>query len=128
MAAALAITCGVLLLLPQVRHDDFVLGGASATVPWLAPLFSDSELVFGLYGAVVTAAAVGIVAVGEHLGRASLINVGYIMVSVLLFALYVGRVAGALPTALAVLLGGMLLILGAVGLERRRRDSLEAST
>jgi uncharacterized membrane protein len=42
----------------------------------------------------------------------------------LILATYIGRVAGALPTSLAVLVGGVLVVAVAVVLERKRRDMI----
>ena len=39
-----------------------------------------------------------------------------------MLSLYIGRIAGSLPTSLAVLLGGLLLVGGGVFLERKRSD------
>ena len=47
---------------------------------------------------------------------------GVVVVAVLIMSIYIGRVAGELPTSIAVLLGGVLLVAGPVFLERKRRD------
>ena len=64
---------------------------------------------------------------GQRFRIPALVNVGIGVLGVLLIAVYVGRLAGTLPTSLAVGLGGLLLVGGAVVLERKRRDLVEAS-
>ena len=109
-------------LLPQVSDDDGLLDGDS--LPWLAESFDNSELLFGLYTAVIFGLAVATIMAGQYYAKPVLVNIGYAMVSVILFALYVGRIAGELPTSLAVIGGGLALISGAIFLERRRRGAI----
>lgn len=115
-----AITALLLALLPQVSNRDRLIDGTS--LPWLADYFDGSELLFGIYTAVIFGLSVATILAGHHFENRVLINVGFATVSVLLFALYVGRLAGALPTSLAVIVGGLLLVGGAVFLESKRRD------
>ena len=102
--------------------DDGLLDGDS--LPWLAESFDNSELLFGLYTAVIFGLAVATIMAGQYYAKPVLVNIGYAMVSVILFALYVGRIAGELPTSLAVIGGGLALISGAIFLERRRRGAI----
>ena len=89
---------------------------------WLAEPLARSEWLMGLYTAVIFALALGTVVVGQRLRIAALVNVGLAIVAVQAMSLYIGRLAGSLPTSIAVLLGGLLLVGGAVLLERKRRD------
>ena len=89
---------------------------------WLAEPLARSEWVMGLYTALVYALALGTVVAGQRFRQAALVNVGVAVVAVLTIAVYIGRVAGELPTSIAVLVGGILLVAGAVVLERKRRD------
>jgi uncharacterized membrane protein len=89
---------------------------------WLAEPFARSEWLLGLYTVVIFALAMATVIAGQRLRIAALVNVGLAVVGVLAMSLYIGRLAGTLPTSLAVLLGGVLLVAGAVFLERKRRD------
>jgi uncharacterized membrane protein len=96
---------------------------------WLAEPLARSEWVMGLYTAIVYALALGTVVAGQRFRQAALVNVGVAVVAVLTIAVYIGRVAGELPTSIAVLVGGILLVAGAVLLERKRRDLIaEVST
>lgn len=122
--AALAVAGLLLALLPQVRDGSSRYGSDSTS--WLADSFYDSQLLFGLYAAIILGLAIATIVAGELYAKPGLVNVGFAMVSVLLSALYVGRIAGALPTSLAVILGGLVLIGGAILLERRRRDTLSS--
>ena len=89
---------------------------------WLAEPLARSEWVMGLYTALVYALALGTVVAGQRFRQTALVNVGVAVVAVLTIAVYIGRVAGELPTSIAVLVGGILLVAGAVVLERKRRD------
>ena len=89
---------------------------------WLAEPLARSEWLMGLYTALVYALALGTVVAGQRFRQAALVNVGVAVVAVLTIAVYIGRVAGELPTSIAVLVGGILLVAGAVVLERKRRD------
>ena len=89
---------------------------------WLAEPVARSEWVMGLYTGVVFALALGTVIAGQRFREAALVNVGLAVVAILTMAIYIGRIAGALPTSIAVLIGGILLVAGAVLLERKRRD------
>ena len=120
--ACAAVTGLLIVLLPQVSDDDGLLDGDS--LPWLAESFDNSELLFGLYTAVIFGLAVATIMAGQYYAKPVLVNIGYAMVSVILFALYVGRIAGELPTSLAVIGGGLALISGAIFLERRRRGAI----
>lgn len=119
LAIAFVTVGGLLLvLLPQVADDDNLLD--SSTVPWAAPAFDGSDALFFVYGAIVFALAVALITAGQHFGVRWPVNAGFAMAGVILFAVYVGRIAGALPTALAVTLGGLLLVGGAIFVERKR--------
>ena len=120
--AGAAVTGLLMALLPQVSDDDGLLDGDS--LPWLAESFDNSELLFGLYTAVIFGLAVATIMAGQYYAKPVLVNIGYAVVSVILFALYVGRIAGELPTSLAVIGGGLALISGAIFLERRRRGAI----
>lgn len=122
LGPVLAVIVALLVVvLPQVDGSD---GSAS----WLAEPFEDSELLFGIYTAAIFILALGTIALGQKVQVTALVNTGFTVVAVLAVAVYIGRIAGALPTSLAVLLGGILLVGGAVLLERRRRDVLEGQT
>jgi uncharacterized membrane protein len=107
-------------LLPQVVDSN----NRSDTISWLADPFQDSELLFGIYTAVIFALALVAIIVGQKYRVPALVNAGITIVAVLTISIYIGRLAGALPTSIAVLLGGVLLVGGAVFLERKRRDLL----
>ncbi len=117
---------GILLvaLLPQRTNSDGAIDDLDFddSIPWLAEAFDGSELLFGLYTALIFGLALATVAAGQRFAIAALVNVGIATIAVLGIALYVGRIAGSLPTSIAVLLGGVLLVGGAVLLERTRRD------
>jgi uncharacterized membrane protein len=98
--------------------DDF------DSTSWLATPLASSEWSMGLYTAVIFVLALGVVVAGQRLRVAALVNAGLAVVAVLAMSLYIGRLAGTLPTSIAVLLGGVLLVAGAVFLERKRRDLL----
>ncbi len=121
-----AVTLFLLALLPQVEGGTRTFD--AETVSWLADTFRDSELAFGLYTALVFGLAVATILAGQHYGVRGLVNVGFAMVGVLLLAVYIGRIAGELPTSLAVILGGLLLVGGAIFLERKRRELTSDST
>ena len=127
MTVAVPVLVGMLLvLLPQVQVDDQVTSDLDYfdSVPWLAEPFVESTLLFSIYTAVIFALALGTVAAGQQLRVPALVNVGVGVLAVLLVAVYVGRLAGTLPTSLAVLIGGLLLVGGGALLERKRRDLL----
>lgn len=119
-AGFIAISVLVLALLPQVSNPDRLIDGAS--LPWLAELFDGSEILFGIYTAVMFGLAVATILAGHQFQNRAMINVGFATVSVMLFALYVGRIAGALPTSLGVIVGGLLLVGGAIFVESKRRE------
>ena len=122
LIAFAAVTALLLVVLPQVDDDFFDFGFDTNSAPWMAESFAKSEVLFGIYTAVIFGLALATILVGQHFVIRALVNMGFAVVSVLLFAVYVGRIAGELPTSLAVLLGGLLLVGGAIFLERKRRD------
>ena len=127
MVLAAPVLVGMLLvLLPQVNVDDNITSDLDDfdSIPWLAEPFVESALLFGIYTAVIFALAIGTVAAGQHFRVPALVNVGVGVLAVQLVAVYIGRLAGTLPTSLAVLLGGLLLVGGGALLERKRRDLL----
>lgn len=91
-------------------------------VPWLSPLLFDSSIAMWLWGAVVFVLALGATELGRRYEIPALVSVGFASMGILLIATYIGRIAGALPTALALLVGGIFIIAVAIGLERKRRD------
>ncbi|NNF53223.1 MAG: DUF2157 domain-containing protein [Acidimicrobiales bacterium] len=118
--AFVAVTALLVALLPQVEGGTRTFD--AETVSWLADTFRDSELAFGIYTALILGLAVATILAGQHFAVRALVNVGFAMVSVLLVAIYIGRIAGELPTSAAVILGGLLLVGGAIFLERKRRE------
>lgn len=118
--AFVAVAGLLVLVLPQVADDESRFD--ESTVSWLAPSFDDSEALFFGYNAVIFGFAVGVIVLGQRHSIRYMVNVGFGMVSVLLAAVYIGRIAGALPTSLAVILGGLVLVGGAIFLERKRRE------
>jgi uncharacterized membrane protein len=125
----LAVGLGVLLVLhvsflPQVGRrpdapdplDEF------DSLPWLAEAFGNSELLFLVYGFSMLGLALATVVAGRHYQVRGLVNTGLFAIGVLVMAAYIGRVAGALPTSVAFLIGGALLVAVAVVIERKRRD------
>lgn len=112
-----AVAVLLLALLPQVDGQAF----DETSVSWLAPPFNDSEALFFAYNAIIFGLALATIVVGQRYNLRGLVNIGFFMVAVLLVAVYIGRLAGALPTSLAVILGGLLLVGGATFLERKRR-------
>jgi len=107
-----AVVALLLAVLPQA-------GGSGS---WMAPGFNSSEVLFGIYTAVIFGLAVATILAGQHFAVRALVNVGFASVSVMLVALYIGRIAGELPTSLAVIGGGLFLVGGAIFLERKRRE------
>ena len=124
--AAMMISVLLVAVLPQVKDTAGDFDGD--TTSWLAPVFNASELAFGVYTALIFALAVATIVAGQFYAVPGLVNAGFAVVSVQLFAVYIGRIAGALPTSLAVIVGGLVLIGGATMLERKRRDALSAVT
>ncbi len=127
LARALPVLAVLLaLVLPQSDPDRSIAWGVvdTETVSWLHEHFAESELLFGLYTALVFALALGCVALGSQLRIPALVNTGMVVIAVLATAVYIGRLAGTLPTSIAVLLGGLVLVGFAVFLERKRRDIL----
>jgi len=116
-----ALALLLLAVLPQVT-DRFGFDLDSHSVPWMADAFDNSELLFGIYTAVIFGLAILTLLAGQRLGIRPLVNAGFAVVGVMLAAIYLGRIAGELPTALAVILGGLLLVGGAIFLERKRRE------
>jgi len=122
---ALPVLGGLLLaLLIQVDLDAGVPNSINEfeSASWLAEPVARSEWVLASYTMVVFGLALGTVVAGQRMRVAALVNVGLAAVAVLMMSIYIGRIAGALPTSIAVLLGGVLLVAGAVVLERKRRD------
>lgn len=122
---AVAAMLGLLaVLLPQVGQQTDAPDGLSdfRSLPWLAEPFARSELLFFLYGLVIMSIGLATVVAGRHYDVRALVNVGLVSVGVLVMAAYIGRVAGALPTSIAFLVGGVLLVALAVVVERKRRD------
>lgn len=117
-----AVGALLLVILPQVSARNINELDSSDTTSWLAESFGRSELLFGAYNALVLALGIATVAAGQRFGIRAMVNGGFGVVGVLLLAIYVGRIAGELPTSFAVILGGLLLLGGAVFLERKRRD------
>jgi uncharacterized membrane protein len=112
-----------LALLPQGdrqagagRLDEF------DSLPWLAEPFGDSQILYLLYGALIFGLALATVMAGRRYEIRAMVNIGLIALGVILFAAYVGRLAGELPTSVAFLLGGVLLVAIAIVVERKRRD------
>ncbi len=124
IVATVAVTLLLLVVLPQVANPADLGDGDS--VSWLARPFDRNDLLFAVHNAVVFGMAVGTIVLGHRFSSRALVNAGYGAVIVLVGAIYLGRLAGYLPTSLAVILGGLLLIGAAVFVERRRRDSLQA--
>lgn len=118
----LGVLSGVLLI--QVDFGSDVPGSIAEldSSSWLAEPIARSEWLLLLYTFVIFALALGVVIAGQRSRQAALVNIGVAVVAVLIMSIYIGRIAGALPTSVAVLLGGILLIAGAVFLERKRRD------
>jgi uncharacterized membrane protein len=125
-------TLGVLLavLLIQAEPDSNTPHGVDEfdSTSWLAEPIARSELALGVYTAVIFGLALGTVVAGQRFRVAALVNVGLSVIAVLAIAVYAGRIAGTLPTSIAVLLGGVLLVVGAVLLERKRRDLIAEVT
>jgi uncharacterized membrane protein len=113
-----------LVFLPQVGQQPDAADPLDEfdSLPWLAEAFADSDPLFLFYGAFVFALALATVVLGRRFEIRALVNVGLVSVGVIVFAAYVGRIAGALPTSLAFLLGGVLLVAMAIFIERKRRD------
>ncbi len=124
----LGLFLAVLLIQVDSRSDIPRSGVYLDSSSWLAEPIAGSEWMLGLYTAVIFAFALGTVVAGQRMRVAALVNVGLAVVAVLLMSIYIGRLAGALPTSLAVLLGGVLLVAGAVFLERKRRDLISEVT
>lgn len=113
-----AVLALFLVLAPQA----VVPISSMAPVSWFARTLAGSPVLHFVYVAAVFGLALGAIGGGFRWGVKALVNTGFAMVSVQLFAFYVVRVAGALPASVAVSCGGLLLVGGAIGLERKRRD------
>lgn len=121
--AAAAVGLAMIVILPQVAERP---GSRRVEpIPWLGPIFRGHPLTFWVWNAVVLAAAIAVVLAGRHYGERALLNVGMVSVAVLVLAFYIGRIAGQLPTSLAMVGGGLVLVAGGYVLERRRRDLLD---
>jgi uncharacterized membrane protein len=116
----------LLVLLPQSAVPDNRSGDFDTLdrVPWLFGPFDKFELLFWMWSGLIFALALGLTIVGQRLGISGLVNTGFLAMAVLIVAVYIGRISGALPASLAVLLGGGLVVAVAVLLERKRRDLL----
>jgi len=121
---ALPTLCGLLVaLLVQVDLVDVPSSiNDFDSSSWLAEPVATSDWVLALYTLVIFGLALGTVVAGQRMRVAALVNVGLAVVAVLVMSIYIGRIAGALPTSIAVLLGGLLLVAVAIFLERKRRD------
>jgi len=122
---AAVVTVLWLLMIPRVDNDrqgDFF--DHMERVPWLAPVMLDSTIAMWLWSAVVFGLALGATELGRRYEIPQLVTVGFVAMGILLIATYIGRVAGALPTAAALLVGGVFIIAVAIFLERKRRDVL----
>lgn len=118
--AAAAGAAVVLALLPQV---DSRVSDVDST-SWLADIATRSTPVFAIYQFTILAVTVGIVVLGRHTARSSLVNGGMVSIAVMTLIIYITRVAGAMPISLATLGGGALLVGIAITLERKRRELL----
>lgn len=121
-AGVLAVLMLVLLVQVEPGDDAPTAVDEFRTTSWFAVPAARSAWVFGSYTALVFALAFATVIAGQRWRVAALVNLGVAVMAVLTMAVYIGRVAGALPTSIAVLLGGVLLVGVAVVLERKRRD------
>ena len=122
---AAVVTVLWLVMIPRVDNDrqgDFF--DHMERVPWLAPVMLDSTIAMWLWSAVVFGLALGATELGRRYEIPQLVTVGFVAMGILLIATYIGRVAGALPTAAALLVGGVFIIAVAIFLERKRRDVL----
>ena len=122
--AALAVLMAVLLIQVDVGRDAPSSISGFRSTSWLAQPAAESAVVFGAYTAVIFALALATVIAGQRLQMPVLVNGGLGAVVVMVMGVYIGRVAGTLPTAIAVLVGGVLLVGGGGFLERKRRDLL----
>ncbi len=125
-AGVLAVLMLVLLVQVEPGEDAPTAVDEFGTTSWFAVPAARSAWVFGSYTAVVFGLALATVIAGQRWRVAALVNVGVGAIAVLTMGVYVDRVAGALPTSIAVLLGGVLLVGAAVVLERKRRDLVAA--
>jgi hypothetical protein len=116
----------LLLLLPQVDipFDRSFDGGDLDTTSWLYGPFDGSALLFWLWGGFVFGLALAATALGQRYDLRGVVNTGFLAMATLILATYIGRIAGALSTSLAVLLGGVLVVAVAIVLERKRRDMI----
>lgn len=126
-ASPLVRVAGVVFAVFVVVVPQVVVPVSAAPASWLAAPLEHSSVLFYLYGGIVFALSVGAIVSGLHFKVKGLITTGFSMVSVQLFAFYVVRISGALPTSLAVTFGGVLLVGGAIALERKRRDLTETA-
>ncbi len=117
-----AVGALLLVILPQASEQNTNVATSSGTTSWLAESFGGSELAFGAYNALILGLGIAAIAAGQRFGVRAMVNGGFWVVGVLLMAIYVGRIAGELPTSFAVILGGLLLLGGAVFLEGKRRE------
>lgn len=120
----------LLLLLPQfeIADDRGWDGGDLDTTSWLYGPLDGSAIAFWLWGGFVFGLALAATALGQRYELRGIVNTGFLAMATLILAAYVGRVAGALPTSLAVLVGGALVVAVAIVLERKRRDMIGVET
>lgn len=123
--AAAVVTVVWIVLLPSVdKVEQGEFFDHMDRVAWLAPVLLDSPVAMWLWSAVVFGLALGATELGRRYDMPVLVTVGFITMGVLLVTAYIARIAGALPTAAALLIGGVFVIAVAIGLERKRRDLL----
>ena len=86
--------------------------------------FEDFEALFYLFVALVFAISLGLIWAGAHLHRGALINIGMASAGSIVFIQYFSWSLRLFDRSLAFIAGGVLLILAALWMERKRRDLL----